>query len=1346
MTKFHTTISGLTPDTAYLARVRAIDAFNVKSDWSDPVVFSTPSADVDVVPTSSFNVMNFGAVGDGVTDDTVALQNAFAAAHAVRGQLLIPAGRYKYSASIGTITVPMSVRGAGWKATKLIPDPSYSGYALTVQYVNRNGEEQDADTAIDLDTDLSGVELEGFEIVALSRETEANGILFQGPVDLLRMRDISIRFLAGRALYFGAPDPANGRGFVRESYVNNVRVVHCGTPTLPVVEIAGGAAVVKATASSATSTTLVKTASDWTTNAYANYQVRILSGTGVGQVRTISSNTSTTLTVSSSWSVTPDNTSVFGIYYAQDGTNQMVFDGLWLVYNDGPSLFVNASNENEVLRRITFNDLMLHGNSQTGTSHAHDLCVVQGRIQNIMFNNVRTNGSYDVSGTKYACLRVKADPYGTNPVDVALTNWYQTECAGDGIVVEAADVFSVTGQSSPTSIDGKELIIGSAVGSVGHLELNAPSSATRKFDLNATYLAKGQTRVAGTGRGHPSVFSGSGTPEGTVKAAQGSLFLRTDGTDTTAVYAKTSGSDLNTGWAAVDGPQAPYYFDITRYGAVGNGTTDCTAAIQAASDAAQAAGGGVVYAPAGKYKVTDKVYFRNNVDLVGAGRGSPNVQTEGTKFILTAAGASLVFGDYIYTSTNFADNPSSSAVKGSYSGHFGVDATATATTPVYFGLVGDRIFTSITSYNSAGPGFLFHASQNNLFMQLRAHTSAGHAYEFDFGFAGNTIVSSTCHRPGGSGVAFKQTNGSTSVPNASPRPLNNTFVGCLFERMTSTSTAVALVEAGDLLKFIGTNFVVALLDADETASSGIPCVKVNTSSDNYAGWISLTNCRLYGVAGNTKKHWGIQTAGSYCQVACSGLTSFYNLDAIAYSTSSSTTSHHIVLDGQLEMQSTANVVKSGSASNMWTQTVRVDRRSALRIEAPDGQSETTGLIQGKIGDESYPRVYLKFNALEFTDGATPTGDVKVTRFGANRLELKGAIEMPVQTSAASARTDKAVLYSLNDGSGKTHLLFKNPDGVEAKVGRNLLFTTTYFDDNNHPLDASRWSALSDVKEATVDSAGTLTVGSTLGYMASDGFHSGAVALTGSAQQLPAASALIPQARTSWHGAFANAGTLTTQGNGSISAAGTGSSVSAAQNSPKGQRYTSSGSAGVAAGATTNSGIVCRGASTDWAVAGFEFTATIRPNDSTYDQTGASTGSRIAVGMGTDNNTIALATTLGSDTLTGSSFVGFVRRSVNGGSSDTNWQLLASDATNASTSDTSLAFTAQHWYTFAIGCKPGGSTFYWKATDHTAGTSQSGSWAPTYLPATSTLLSAIAAVFSVNATARTIDINHWLVVS
>lgn len=98
-----------------------------------------------------------------------------------------------------------------------------------------------------------------------------------------------------------------------------------GTPAAGdtfIVEYAQGTATGTQSAS-----TLQDTNQTWTTNFYANMDVKILSGTGAGQRRRIASNTSNTLTLASTvtgnartgnWSVTPDATSVYEIVPSSD--------------------------------------------------------------------------------------------------------------------------------------------------------------------------------------------------------------------------------------------------------------------------------------------------------------------------------------------------------------------------------------------------------------------------------------------------------------------------------------------------------------------------------------------------------------------------------------------------------------------------------------------------------------------------------------------------------------------------------------------------------------------------------------------------------------------------------------------------------------------------------------------------------------------------------------------------------------------------------------------------------------------------------------------------------------------
>lgn len=67
------------------------------------------------------------------------------------------------------------------------------------------------------------------------------------------------------------------------------------------------------TATAGAATTITNALKAWGTNMWANYQIRITAGTGIGQIRTIASNTGTVITISAAWAVNPDATSIYAI-------------------------------------------------------------------------------------------------------------------------------------------------------------------------------------------------------------------------------------------------------------------------------------------------------------------------------------------------------------------------------------------------------------------------------------------------------------------------------------------------------------------------------------------------------------------------------------------------------------------------------------------------------------------------------------------------------------------------------------------------------------------------------------------------------------------------------------------------------------------------------------------------------------------------------------------------------------------------------------------------------------------------------------------------------------------------
>ena len=69
------------------------------------------------------------------------------------------------------------------------------------------------------------------------------------------------------------------------------------------------------TATSGAASTLTDSGKSWTTNAYAGEIVELTGGTGSGQLRAITSNTATALSVNPAWTTNPDNTSVYTVYH-----------------------------------------------------------------------------------------------------------------------------------------------------------------------------------------------------------------------------------------------------------------------------------------------------------------------------------------------------------------------------------------------------------------------------------------------------------------------------------------------------------------------------------------------------------------------------------------------------------------------------------------------------------------------------------------------------------------------------------------------------------------------------------------------------------------------------------------------------------------------------------------------------------------------------------------------------------------------------------------------------------------------------------------------------------------------
>ena len=139
-------------------------------------------------------------------------------------------------------------------------------------------------------------------------------------------------------------------------------------------------------------------------------------------------------------------------------------------------------------------------------------------------------------------------------------------------------------------------------------------------------------------------------------------------------------------------PSSQALFDVTAYGAQGNGADDDTSAFRTALQAATRAGGGTVYVPAGRYRITGHLAVASGVELRGvsdgphhygiAPRGSVLLASEnegkpnGTPF-LSLSGRAGVRGLSVFYPFQRYDQPHAypTTIRGRGNGNYVVDVT-----------------------------------------------------------------------------------------------------------------------------------------------------------------------------------------------------------------------------------------------------------------------------------------------------------------------------------------------------------------------------------------------------------------------------------------------------------------------------------------------------------------------------------------------------------------------------------------------------------------------------------------------------------------------------------------------
>lgn len=173
----------------------------------------------------------FGAVGDGVTDDTAALTNAWNTAIAARCTLELGAKKYLIKSPMPTITAPCWIKGQGAQKTWIVYDKSASGNAITTRNVwlgasSAERLDPNGDTFTPAG-DMTGAKITGFSLLGdRSTSNTQGGLIHVDRADNLIVDDIEVDNIKG--VGWGFAEGASANALCRESTIGRIEVRRCG--------------------------------------------------------------------------------------------------------------------------------------------------------------------------------------------------------------------------------------------------------------------------------------------------------------------------------------------------------------------------------------------------------------------------------------------------------------------------------------------------------------------------------------------------------------------------------------------------------------------------------------------------------------------------------------------------------------------------------------------------------------------------------------------------------------------------------------------------------------------------------------------------------------------------------------------------------------------------------------------------------------------------------------------------------------------------------------------------------------------------------------------------------------
>jgi hypothetical protein len=554
--------------TSVTGSVISVDGLIGNVDLTSRYALLSTSSRVDWI-----SPLNYEAVADGTTDDHVAIQAALNAAPA-GGVVFLGSRKYGLGAKI---TVPPYVTllggfadrdGAGDPEAALIPLPGFSS-PMVVELVDQV---TGAYGTVSRDAVLANFTIDG----RLLTTESVNGVQASGLVHGVQMQNVSVHKVRGHAVSL----VSNSSGNPYSWHLSNVQVSGSGSVTTwdgfhfigtdhvfvdcRTEGVRGNGFYLQGCPNSS----LTGCRAEW--SALNGFYITGSYGSVQGSGSILLSGCST------------DRSSQYGVLIDSTGTGHVILSGL-MARRDGRNGFPGTGGGGYAAVRVS---------SATTPVLVTGLSCFPGVGDDGLGVNSPERG-ISVANSTYCMVT-------GSYLHADLTPYH--DGGGNGQFYRGPNVATATGITSapvrsttePAALSGPLTLTQG-----GFLGVRGASGNTL---LNGQVTGDTNNRVNISAGGTVTWGSGGAAPDTTL-ARSGVNRLALSGDVSLFGVATTP-----LGWLNVKGP---------AYGALGDGTTDDTVAIQAAIDAAAAAGGGTVYFPYGVYRTSNALVLKTGVTLRG---------------------------------------------------------------------------------------------------------------------------------------------------------------------------------------------------------------------------------------------------------------------------------------------------------------------------------------------------------------------------------------------------------------------------------------------------------------------------------------------------------------------------------------------------------------------------------------------------------------------------------------------------------------------------------------------------------------------------------------------------------